>query len=89
MSAEPRLRLIGGGSSASPRSAQVLAILDGTRVVIRTGPDMTGPHTTALAVRREDRPTVRGRSVVPQLRGGRISERPIRRLALELWAEEP
>jgi hypothetical protein len=49
MSADPRLRLIGGGSSDSPRSAQVLAILDGTRVVIRTGPDMTGPHTTALA----------------------------------------
>jgi len=49
MSADPRLRLIGGGSSDSPRSAQVLAILDATRVVIRTGPDMSGPHTTALA----------------------------------------
>lgn len=48
MSADPRLRLLGGGSD-SPRAAQVLAALDGTRVVVRTGPDMTGPHTTALA----------------------------------------
>jgi len=48
MSADPRLRLLGGVSD-SPRAAQVLAALDGTRVVVRTGPDMTGSHTTALA----------------------------------------
>ncbi|GAA4733783.1 hypothetical protein GCM10023328_11570 [Modestobacter marinus] len=49
MTEDPRLRLIGGPDGRSPHAADVLARLDGTRVVIRTGPDMTGAHTVALA----------------------------------------
>lgn len=48
MTTDPRLRLL-GGSTVSPAATQLLTSLDGTRVVVRTGPDMTGAHTAALA----------------------------------------
>ncbi len=48
MTADPRLRLL-GGTGAGPVAPQVLSALDGTRVVVRTGSDMTGAHTAALA----------------------------------------
>jgi hypothetical protein len=46
MNADPRLRLLGCAGAAG---ADVLQALDDVRVVIRTGPDMTGGHTVALA----------------------------------------
>jgi len=48
MTTDPRLRLL-SGTDASSVAPQVLRALDGTRVVVRTGPDMTGAHTAALA----------------------------------------
>jgi hypothetical protein len=44
MTTDPPLRLLGGAVAA-----QLLAALDNTHVVIRTGPDMAGAHTAALA----------------------------------------
>ena len=49
MTSDPRLRLIGGADASSPRAAQVLRLLDDTRVVVRTGPDIAGAHTVAVA----------------------------------------
>ncbi|MFE2755358.1 hypothetical protein ACFXGA_25475 [Actinosynnema sp. NPDC059335] len=48
MDIDPRLRLLGagGGGTVAP---QLLRALDDTHVVIRTGPDMAGAYTTALA----------------------------------------
>ncbi|MDQ3094961.1 MAG: hypothetical protein M3Q82_03225, partial [Actinomycetota bacterium] len=48
MTADPRLRLL-SGTGADPVAPQVLSALDGTRIVVRTGLDMTGAHIAALA----------------------------------------
>ena len=48
MTADPRLRLL-GGTGASPVAPKVLSALDDTRVVVRTGSDLTSAHTAALA----------------------------------------
>ncbi len=47
MSTDLRLRLL--GSDTGTAGADLLHALDDVRVVIRTGPDMTGGHTVALA----------------------------------------
>lgn len=47
MSTDPRLRLLGSDTGAG--GADLLHALDDVRVVIRTGPDMTGGNTVALA----------------------------------------
>lgn len=47
MTSDPRLRLLGGESGA--QSSILLHALDDVRIVIRTGPDMAGGYTVALA----------------------------------------
>ncbi|WP_424187704.1 hypothetical protein ACOBQX_07920 [Actinokineospora sp. G85] len=47
MNTDPRLRLLGTSDASSGMA--LLNALDETRVIIRTGPDMVGAHTTSLA----------------------------------------
>jgi hypothetical protein len=65
MNADPRLRLLG---DAGADGADVLHALDDVRVMIRTGPDMTGGHTVALAAFI---------GMAARLFGGVIPEQPV------------
>jgi hypothetical protein len=73
MKTDPRLRLL--GSDAAATGADVLHALDHVRVVIRTGPDMTGGYTVALAAFI---------GMVARLFGGVVLEQPVA-LATNWW----
>ena len=48
MASDPRLRLL-VGAPESPLAAETLRLLDETRVVVRSGPSLTGGHSVAFA----------------------------------------